>query len=129
MRAVLDTNILVSALLRPDGNPAAVLNLALNGNIALCWDSRLIAEYREVLLRPKFGFESKDVEALLDYILHAGISVVPAPCAAEFADGDDRKFYEVAKCAGAMLITGNKKHFPDEPGIMTAAEFMDGRVI
>jgi putative PIN family toxin of toxin-antitoxin system len=125
MKAVLDTNILVSALLRSEGNPANVLNLALNGNITLCYDSRVIAEYRDVLLRPKFGFERKDVELLLDYFLHSGISIVPSPTVIKFIDEDDRKFYEVAKSANAVLITGNKKHYPDERNILSVAEFME----
>ena len=42
-----------------------------------------------------------------------------------FNDEDDRSYYEVAKLCNAILITGNKRHFPDEPFIMTPAEFLE----
>jgi len=58
---VLDTNILVSALITPFGKAARVLDLVIRGDIRILYDDRILSEYREVLLRPKFGFEAKDV--------------------------------------------------------------------
>jgi len=125
MKAVLDTNILVSALLTPNGNPARILDYVLNGTVVMCYDSRLIAEYLEVLLQPKFAFNQKAINQVIDFILHSGVSVVPEPSTIYFEDHDDKKFYEVAKSVQAFIITGNIKHFPAEPMIVTPAEFLN----
>ena len=85
---------------------------------------RIIAEYQEVLLRPKFGFEKKAVRQLIDFIVHSGISVVPIPILDAFEDEDDKIFYEVAKTIKAYLVTGNAKHFPSEPMIIAPQEFL-----
>ena len=123
---VLDTNVLVSALLSPFGNPAKVLALALNGHVRLCYDSRVLTEYRDVLLRPKFSFNPDAIGVLLDSLLQDGIAVLPEPLDTFFADESDRIFYEVAKFCDAVLITGNLRHFPREPDILTPTEFIEG---
>jgi uncharacterized protein len=124
MRAVIDTNILVSALLTPNGNPAKVLDYVLNGAIVLCYDSRLIAEYLEVLHRPKFGLDRKSVSQVIDFFVYSGISIIPTPLTVNFEDPDDKKFYEVAISANAFLVTGNIKHFPHESMVVTPADFL-----
>jgi len=124
IKAVIDTNILVSALLSPSGSPAKVLDHVLNGNVVMCYDSRMIAEYQQVLLRPKFGFDKKAVRQVIDFIVHSGISVVPVPILDAFEDEDDKMFYEVAKTAKAYLVTGNAKHFPKESMAIAPQEFL-----
>jgi len=124
IKAVIDTNILVSALLSPSGSPARVLDQVLNGNVTMCYDSRMIAEYQEVLMRTKFGFDKKADRQVIDFIFHSGISIVPVPMLDAFGDEDDKMFYEVAKTAKAYLVTGNSKHFPKEPMIITPQEFL-----
>ena len=124
IKAVLDTNILVSAFLNPKGAPAKVFDYVLNGNVIMCYDSKMITEYREVLKRPKFGFNEKDVDQLIKFILETGISVVPPPLQVDFTDQDDRVFYEVAIFVRGKIVTGNKKHFPEEPFIMSANDFL-----
>ncbi len=124
IKAAIDTNILVSALLSPSGSPAKVIDHVLNGNVIMCYDSRIIAEYQEVLLRPKFGFEKKTVKQLIDFIVHSGISVVPIPILDAFEDEDDKMFYEVAKTTKAYLVTGNVKHFPSNPMVITPQKFL-----
>lgn len=124
IKAVIDTNILVSALLSPSKSPAKVIDHVLNGNVLMCYDSRIIAEYQEVLLRPKFGFDKKAIKQVIDFIVHFGISVVPVPITDIFNDEDDRMFYEVAKTAKAYLITGNARHFPCDPMIIAPQEFL-----
>ena len=79
MLVVLDTNILVSALLSPFGPPARVLDLALTGEVQLAYDDRLLAEYHEVLARPKFGFTPSDVADLLEYLIVSGEPVTASP--------------------------------------------------
>lgn len=122
---VIDTNILVSSLLSKHGSPAKVMSLVLNGELLPCYDSRILSEYRAVLRRPKFGFPEPSVNALLEWIEYSGRSVVPEPVEEAFPDESDKKFYEVAKHCRAKLITGNQKHFPAAPWIMTAGEFLE----
>ena len=124
LKAVIDTNILVSALLTPSGSPARVIDHVLNGNVILCYDSRIIAEYQEVLLRPKFEFDKRAVKHVIDFLIRSGISIVPAPILDTFEDEDDKVFYEVAKSARAYLVTGNKKHFPKDSIIFAPQEFL-----
>lgn len=125
MLVVLDTNILVSALWSQNGVPARVFSMALNGELTLCYDYRILCEYREVLLRPKFAFSAGEVNALLDWIESSGHSIIAKTRNDVFVDEADKKFYEVAKFCGAILITGNLKHFPQNPQVMTPAQFLE----
>lgn len=125
IRAVLDTNILISALLSPKGAPAKVFDHVLNGNVTMCFDSNIIAEYKEVLERPKFKFNQKAIDQVIEFILESGLSVVPKPLNIDFTDEDDKIFYEVAIHINGHLITGNAKHFPKALNVVTAAEFLE----
>jgi len=112
MRIVLDTNVLVSAILNPRGKPADILNLVLDGRVVVCYDDRIFIEYRGVLLRERFRFHPDDVESLLLFIAHAGERIVPVPRALVLPDPDDLMFYEVLSASSAkFLVTGNVKHF------------------
>lgn len=124
IKAVIDTNILISALLSPSGAPAKVFNHVLNGNVIICFDSMIIAEYEEVMARPKFKFDTKAVEQILEFILNTGISIVPKPLSIEFIDEDDKVFYEVAVSVKGHLVTGNIKHYPVDPIVITSQEFL-----
>jgi len=125
MLVVVDTNILVSALWSRDGAPAKVISLILNDTLVPCYDHRIMSEYREVLERPKFGFSKSEINSLLDWFESIGRSIVSEPCDSSFIDEADKKFYEVAKFCRAKLITGNLKHFPDDPDVLSVAEFLD----
>ncbi len=128
MLVVLDTNILVSALLSPFGPPARVLDLALTGEVQLAYDDRLLAEYHEVLARPKFGFTPSDVADLLEYLIVSGEPVTASPLLSELPDADDLPFLEVAAQVNAILVTGNTTHFPASAlgavEVMTPAQFL-----
>ena len=132
MLVVLDTNILISALLSPFGPPARVLDLALSGEIRLAYDDRVMAEYRDLLARPKFGFASEDVTDLLMFLESDGEPVTVLPLSCELPDADDLPFLEVAAHAGAILITGNSRHYPSSVrgavNVVTPAEFLDQRL-
>ena len=115
MKVVLDTNVLVSALLSPYGPPARILDLILLGKLIPLYDDRILHEYRQVLLRERFGFEPQAVEALLQYVELVGMKVVASPLAGHQAapDPEDLMFLEVALTSRAeALITGNMRHFP-----------------
>ena len=112
MLIVLDTNVLVSALITPFGNAARILDMVIRGDLRLLYDDRIISEFREVLLRPKFSFAPGDVEALLDYFETDGVKITPSLINEPLVAKDDIPFLEVAISGKAdVLITGNKRHF------------------
>lgn len=109
----MDTNVLVSALIRSEGIPARILDLILSGQVKIVLDHRIYAEYRDVLLRPDFGFAPEPVDNLLDFLLQSGERVYTINTSVALPDAYDGKFLEVAIDASAeFLVTGNLKHFP-----------------
>ena len=130
MRIVLDTNVLVSGLLSPYGAPGQIVRMIASGEVVLCYDARILSEYREVLLRPKFPFSEEMVEALLDQIPTSGVIVVGRPLRLELPDRSDEPFLEVALAMDEVaLITGNVKHFPKRKRqgvqVLSPAEFLE----
>ncbi|MDR1807803.1 MAG: PIN domain-containing protein, partial [Propionibacteriaceae bacterium] len=99
--AVLDTNIIVSALLRPQGRPSALLTLVVTGRVTPCYDGRILAEYADVLARPAFGFDAQVSGAIIHRIRTAGLAVIAPPLNVALPDEDDRPFVEVAEAANA----------------------------
>lgn len=113
IRVVLDTNVVVSAFLQPLGIPAAVLRLGLARTLEICVSEPILAEYEEVLLRPRFGLEPKDVKAGTSAIRAASLLVRPKHIVTVCTDDDDNRFLECAEEADAdYLATGNLRHFP-----------------
>jgi putative PIN family toxin of toxin-antitoxin system len=127
MKVVLDTNVLVSGLINPDGTPAQVLNLVLNVRITILYDNRILREYREVLKRKKFGFDERLIFPYLDYIKNEGEYVVAEPISGyRFIDKDDRMFFEVALTGKARcIVTGNKDHYPNNETITSPKDFIE----
>jgi putative PIN family toxin of toxin-antitoxin system len=115
VRIVLDTNVLVSGLLSPFGPPGQIVALIAEGDLQPCIDSRIILEYREVLLRPAFGFDPADVQTLIDYLENESFEAVARPLAAGLPHPADEVFLSVAMASSAKaLITGNLRHFPSD---------------
>jgi len=113
MKVVIDTNIIVSGLLTPFGNPAEILRLLAVGKLIICFDTRILAEYFEVLNRPRFRFNTENVSILLKEIELTGEFTPGIPLKKSLPDPDDNMFLEVALASNAeCLITGNLKHFP-----------------
>jgi putative PIN family toxin of toxin-antitoxin system len=108
---VLDTNVLVSAALTAGGTCDQVLRAAIAGRVTLAWSAPMIAEYREVLLRPKFKLSPSAVSALLaafDPAHQFPVGVAPA-----LPDSDDEVFLAAALATtDRILVTGNTAHFP-----------------
>lgn len=129
MRVVLDTNVLVSGLLSPYGAPGALVQLLAIGDLQLCYNGRVLAEYREVFLRPVFPFTQTQVEALLDQVKAGGLMVAARSLPGPLPDPDDEVFLAVA-LAGAVqhLVTGNARHYPvksrQEVQVVSPAEFL-----
>jgi len=113
IRAVLDTNIIVSALLQPLGPPARVFGLAIGGSIQLCISGSVYGEYEEVISRPRLQRSEEIIAAVLHTIREKGFWVRPTEAIRACADPDDDIFLECAHAAQAdYLVTGNLKHFP-----------------
>ena len=113
MKIVLDTNVLVSALLRPGSIPGRIVDLVLAEQVMLALDYRIFAEYQSVLFRPEFPFSPDQVGALLEFAWRAGEMVDATPLPIHLPDPDDVMFVEVAVSAVVdALVTGNLKHFP-----------------
>jgi putative PIN family toxin of toxin-antitoxin system len=126
MKIVLDTNVIVSALLSPQSLSAKILGLALNGAIGIVYDNNVMVEYIDVLNREKFKINTESIKAVLEFIKKDGEYTVSIPRNVKFTDEDDRVFYELYKSGEAdFLITGNIKHFPKEKNIVTPREFIE----
>ena len=120
----MDTNILVSSLLG-SGPPASIIDLVAQGKIIPVYNDFILCEYWDVLSRKKFGFDPSQIIRLMEDIVRAGIAVEnESPSCFEMPDEDDRVFYDTAVKAGAYLITGNKKHFPLKPFVVSPADFL-----
>jgi len=113
MKIVLDTNVLVAGLLSPFGPCGEIVRMVSSGEVTLCFDALILAEYSEVLHRSKFGFDKDKIAALLDHIEHRGRTVASSPLRHSLPDPDDEPFLKVALAGKAVcLVTGNASHFP-----------------
>ncbi len=126
---VLDTNIVISALLKPTGAEANVFRLALHGTYLFYVSEEVLREYEDVARRPKFKRTQPTVTALLKSIRNSAEIVVPSRRLSISKDDSDNRFLEAAEAAQAdYLVTGNKRHFPKRLGvtrIVTARELIE----
>lgn len=127
--AVIDTNVLVSAMLKWNSVPGTVMALVFDGPITPILSKEILTEYREVLSRPKFRFTEEIVRDVLESMTEAGMILDAEQMDIELPDPKDRVFYEVVmegrKREDAYLITGNLRHFPSEPFIVTPRQMLD----
>ena len=126
--AVLDTNVLVSALWSKSSEStiSTLINAVIDKKITPLYHKDIIEEYREVLSRDKFHFLPEAREALINRIINTGINSERIPYDAAMPDEDDRVFYEVTLSKDdAYLVTGNGKHFPRTPIVVTPAEMLE----
>lgn len=129
IRAVLDTNILVSALLSPGGKAALIVQAIEAGLIEIVLTDDIEQEYVAVLTRPKFDFPLALISSLLDILRRHGEVVQPDHSAATSPDADDTKFLQCALAGRAdALVTGNKRDFPaatyGPTAILSITEFL-----
>jgi len=126
---VFDTNIIVSALLSKEGSPAKIYRIFLTGALTLIYSPQILEEYQDVLYRPYLQIPHADVDIVINAIRQYGKEVWVMPQSVGIMpDEDDRVFYDAAKSTGAYLITGNTKHYPCEPFILTPSEFLNLRL-
>jgi putative PIN family toxin of toxin-antitoxin system len=129
IRVVIDTNVVVSAALKPEGVEAAIVAAALGGLLQWSVSNAILAEYEGVLRRAKFSISRRWLDHRLIEIRRTATVVAPRQVIKESADDPDNRFLECAETAHAdFLITGNKRHFPDEwkaTIILTPRAFID----
>ena len=127
--AVIDTNVLVSAMLKWQSVPGNVMEFVLDGFIIPVLNKEIVAEYRAVLARPKFGLDDKIIIDIIDSLENVGFYVDAETIDIELPDSKDRVFYEVVmeerNEEEAYFVTGNIKHFPDKPFIVTPRQMLD----
>ncbi len=112
-RVVLDTNVVVSALLKPQGLEDQVLRLGLAGKLRLCISPAVLAEYALVLPRPRLKLQPSEISRALGKLSQASVMVHPSLALNVSSHEADNRFLECAEAAAAdYLVTGNAKHFP-----------------
>ena len=127
--AVIDTNVVVSSLLKRDSIPAKILDLVISGIIIPLFNEEILKEYAEVLSRKEFGFSVEDIGKLLNFIVQNGLLLEKTEVHEILPDPDDAVFYEIVMSArknrNAYLVTGNIRHFPSKNFIVTPREMLE----
>ena len=128
--AVIDTNVIVAALLTKNRDSATLraVNAVLDGTIIPLYHQEILEEYSEVLHRPKFHLRESTIQFVLNAVTQYGMEVFPQPSGEIFVDMDDLIFYEVAlekRDDDAYLVTGNQQHYPVKNFIVTPAEMLN----
>ncbi len=110
---VLDTNVLVSSLLSPNGSPGKILDLIIGSQIQVAYDDRILGEYEEVLSRPELHIRPSQAFAVIGHIELSGKYVTAESLPAEgYPDPSDIMFAEVLSASNAnALVTGNLRHY------------------
>ena len=109
---------------RADSPTVALLDYVLDGRIVLLYNEEILNEYDEVLHRSKFSFSNERIETVIN-LVRTGIRLDPIESGELFPDSDDRVFYEVALSKdGAYMVTGNLRHFPKTPIVVSPAEMI-----
>ena len=129
MKVVLDTNVVVSGLLTRTGTCSIILDLLVDGHFTTAFDARIMDEYRRVCAEPRLALDRNAVHEFLHLLDGLAEKVTATPLKAHVPDSDDLPFLEVATEADAVLVTGNKKHFPNRVAgpvrVMGPREFLD----
>jgi uncharacterized protein len=112
MKVVLDTNVIVSAVLTAHGVCAQILDMLTEGVFGIYVDDRILAEYDSVVRRPRLHLVPDDAAEVMEWIRSVAESIGAVPLPAELPDPGDIPFLEVAASAGAILVTGNTRHYP-----------------
>ncbi|MBR1645631.1 MAG: putative toxin-antitoxin system toxin component, PIN family [Selenomonadaceae bacterium] len=127
--AVIDTNVVISAMLKPNSIPGEIVNLVADGKIIPLFDEKILAEYTDVINRPKFKFSQERIESILSRMTSRGQFIEAKDFEDELPDPKDVIFYHVVLTAredvDAYLVMGNLKHFPQKIFIVTPREMFD----
>ena len=121
---VVDTNIVVSSAISANGNPAAIMALASDRIIQIYYNDEILDEYKRVLAYERLKIAPEKQAEIIEKVKEIGIIIKPKTGVILMPDESDRIFYDTAKAVGAILITGNMKHYPDEPFIMMPTDYL-----
>lgn len=127
---IIDTNVIVSAILSKDTTSPTVkvLELLFNNRVNLFYSQEVLKEYIDVLSREKFKFEKELIDHVIQAIVEKGNLINPDRIEIDLIDIKDKPFYELVmdeKINAGKLITGNLKHFPSQINIVTPRQFID----
>ena len=126
MRVVLDTNVVVSGLLKAEGPPGQILDMVLEGALELVVDHRILEEYGSVSRRPELSILPDDLRQFLEFVATVSTHVEAAPLGLALPHQADAVFVEVARSGDVpFLVTGNLRHFPRIPEAVSARGFLD----
>ena len=128
IKAVIDTNVIVSAYITKNLEAATskVWEAVLQCKLTPIFNDEILSEYSEVLHREKFGIPKHLIKWALDTIVTNGVRGERILSDEFFPDPKDVVFYEVAMSKeDAYLVTGNTKHFPKKPIVVTPAEMLE----
>ena len=129
MKVVIDTNVFVSGLMTRGGTCSIILDLLSDGWFTAAVDDRIMNEYQRVCTEPRLSLDSQAVGDFLHFLDEFAENVTATPLRADLSDPDDLPFLEVASEAQAVLVTGNKKHFPQRVvgtvKVVSPREFLD----
>lgn len=126
--AVIDTNVIVSALIsrHTDSATVMVLNSVFSEHIIPVYNEDILNEYATVLRRKKFNFSEDFINETITTIKDKGIHSERVNSGEILPDAKDLVFYEVALSKeDSFLVTGNLKHFPKKPFVVSPAEMME----
>ena len=126
--AVIDTNVLVSAMLTHNLESATTktIEAIVTGKIMPLYNPEIIEEYEDVLYRKKFDLDNDDVSQMIRFIIQVGINIERTKSNEVLPDPSDAVFYEVALSKeGSFVVTGNLKHFPKSPIVVTPSEILE----
>jgi putative PIN family toxin of toxin-antitoxin system len=130
LKVVLNTNVLVSAFLKPHSKPARILRLVIQGEIRIIINEAILAEYQEVLTRPSFQLNDTYVQTILKLLRAKGIKAPALAKSFQLPDSSDEPFLEAAlACQADALVNGNLKHFPQKQchglNVLLPADFLN----
>lgn len=114
-RIVVDTNVLISALLSPNGSAAQFINDVFDEKYEVIVTESIMREYMDVMNRDKFSIDADIIAFVFEWFTEHAVFVevdegdYPKE---EMPDADDAPFYVAARCTGALLVTKNIKHYP-----------------
>lgn len=128
--AVIDTNVIVAAMMtrHDDSATLKVLRSIEDGLVTPLCSPEIVAEYREVLSREKFQFNPVEAHEVIEGIVGNSVFLDKKESGLTFIDGKDRVFYEVALAGpegNTRLVTGNLRHYPATPIVVTPAQFCE----
>ena len=127
--AVIDTNVVVSSMLKKESVPWLIMNMVDENTIIPLLNQDILNEYIEVITRNKFSFSEDSINEIVNRIKEKAIFIEKEQTLEDFIDKDDIVFFEIVMSVrsimDAYLITGNMKHYPIRSYVVTPAQMLE----